>query len=273
MVNDVKEKSDDTKPQRLDALLYARGLAESRAKAKRFIQAGQVLVNDRVIDKVATQVAPDACLEVRRGLPYVSRGGFKLEKALATFSVDPADCVVADVGASTGGFTDLVLQRGAVRVYAIDAGYGQLDWKLRQDGRVVVMERTNARYVETLPEPIDLVTVDVSFISLRLILPMVARWLAPEGNVIALVKPQFEAGKHLVGKGGVVRDPKTHRMVLHRVLTFAAEEGWRVRGLTCSPIKGPKGNIEYLIWLDRIPDTSPLDIKAAIDETVAASRR
>ena len=247
---------------RLDVLVHRRGLAESREKAKRLILAGQVLVNGQVIDKVAAQVPEDAELKVRQGLPFVSRGGVKLAAALDAFHINPAGWIVADVGASTGGFTDCLLQRGAAKVYAIDVGYGQLAWKLRQDPRVVVMERTNARYLEKLPELVDLVTIDVSFISLRLILPKVPKWLVPRGQVIALIKPQFEAGRSQVGKGGVVRDIAVHRQVLRGILTWALDRGWRLHGLIRSPIKGPKGNVEFLAWLSLGQDLPELDLEA-----------
>jgi 23S rRNA (cytidine1920-2'-O)/16S rRNA (cytidine1409-2'-O)-methyltransferase len=258
--------------ERLDTLLYRRGLAESREKAKRLIMAGQVLVNGQVATKVATPVDEDARIEIRQGLPYVSRGGFKLEKALRAFGIHPEGWVAADVGASTGGFTDCLLQHGAARVYAIDVGYGQLDWRLRQDERVVVMERTNARYVDSLPEPIDLVTIDASFISLKLLLPQVARWLRPTGQVIALIKPQFEAGREQVGKGGVVRDVRTHRAVLRDILEWVVQNGWQLRGLTRSPIKGPKGNIEFLVWLgletDLAASAAAVPINEAIEQAI-----
>jgi 23S rRNA (cytidine1920-2'-O)/16S rRNA (cytidine1409-2'-O)-methyltransferase len=253
---------------RLDALVHQRGLAESREKARRLILAGQVLVDGQVLDKAGRQVDELVEVEVRHGLPYVGRGGLKLAEALDAFEIDPHGRVVADVGASTGGFTDCLLQRGAVRVYAIDVGYGQLHWDLRQDPRVVVMERTNARYLEELPEPIDLVVIDVSFISLRLILPMVKRWLNPEGDVVALVKPQFEAGADAVGKGGVVRDVNTHREVLRDILGWASEEGWVVAGLMPSPITGAKGNIEFLAWLRR-QGNLVVDIESMIASALA----
>jgi 23S rRNA (cytidine1920-2'-O)/16S rRNA (cytidine1409-2'-O)-methyltransferase len=190
-------------------------------------------------------------------MPYVSRGGYKLAGALDAFGIDPAGWVCADVGACTGGFSDVLLQRGAARVYAIDVGQGQLDWKLRQDPRVMVMERTNARYVESLPEPIDLAVIDVSFISLRLILPAVRGWLggaAGRADVVALVKPQFEAGPEAVGKGGIVRDPAVRRRVLDEVLGWAAGNGWFVAGLVRSSLVGAEGNVEYLTWLRREDD-------------------
>lgn len=257
--------------QRLDLLLVERGLVESRNRAQQLIRAGQVLVDQRVIDKPGMAVPSDADIRVRETLPYVSRGGLKLEAALDTFGIDVTGMVIADVGASTGGFTDCLLQRGAKRVYAIDVGYGQLAWRLRQDERVVVMERTNARYLRRLPEPIDLVTIDVSFISLRLILPNAVRWLAPEGQIIALIKPQFEAGPEDVGKGGVVRDPRVHRRVLCDVLGFAQGHGVALRGLMPSPVTGPAGNVEFLAWLSRGAKGESVDLDAAI-ETVIAGR-
>ena len=233
----------------MDLLLVQRGLAASRERAQALIRAGQVLVNDEVADKPGRRVAADAALRLRSRLPYVSRGGLKLGAALDAFGLDVAGWVVADVGASTGGFTDCLLQRGAARVYAIDVGYGQLAWKLRQDPRVVVMERSNVRFLERLPEPVDLATVDVSFIGLELVLPVVQRWLKPQGHIVALVKPQFEAGRKQVGKGGVVRDPAVHRQVLTRLTGWAVEQGLHVLGLIPSPITGPKGNVEFLLHL------------------------
>ena len=226
---------------RLDTLLYQRGLAESREKAQRLIAAGEVLVDGQPATKVATPVAEDATIEVRQPLRYVSRGGFKLEAALNAFGIDPQGVIAADVGASTGGFTDCLLQRGAARVYAIDVGYGQLSWSLRQDVRVVVMERTNARYVERLPESVGIVTIDASFISLRLILPQVKQWLLPSGQVVALIKPQFEAGAEQVGKGGVVRDTRVHHAVLQDVLQDAQTRGWAVWGLILLSPPWPQG--------------------------------
>jgi len=258
--------------QRLDLLLVERGLAESRSRAQQLIRAGLVLVGDRVVDKPGVQVAVDAEIRVREKLPYVSRGGLKLEAALEAFGIDVAGKVAADVGASTGGFTDCLLQRGAKRVYAIDVGYGQLAWRLRQDPRVVVMERTNARYLTALPEPIDLVTIDVSFISLRLILPNAARWLTPKGQIIALIKPQFEAGPEDVGKGGVVRNPEVHRRVLQEVLEFAWGQGLSPRGLMPSPLKGPAGNVEFLAWWVWAPEAGPADLDAALEAVVAGQR-
>lgn len=245
--------------ERLDVLLTLRGLAESRAQAQRLIRAGEVQVAGRVVDKPGTLVPVDVEVTLARRPPFVSRGGEKLDAALKAFALDVTGMVAADVGASTGGFTDCLLQHGVRRVYAIDVGYGQLDWRLRSDPRVVVMERTNARYLEQLPEPVDLVTIDVSFISLGLILPQAVRWLGVsfqggEGethggrHVIALVKPQFEAGRHEVGKGGVVRDPCVHRRVLERVMHAASGQGLGLRGLMVSPLRGPAGNVEFLAW-------------------------
>jgi 23S rRNA (cytidine1920-2'-O)/16S rRNA (cytidine1409-2'-O)-methyltransferase len=207
-----------------------------------------VRIAGQVFDKPGTQVAVHATVEVQARPRFASRGGEKLEAALVRFGLDVTSMVAADVGASTGGFTDCLLQRGACRVYAIDVGYGQLDWRLRGDDRVVVMERTNARHLESLPEPIDLVTADVSFISLGLILPAAVRWLQPGGQVVVLVKPQFEAGRREVGKGGVVRDPGVHRAVLERVVGMAAELELGLLGLMVSPLRGPAGNVEFLGW-------------------------
>ena len=234
--------------KRLDVLLVERGLAESRAQAQRLIRAGEVRVADQISDKPGMRMATNAEITVQARPRFVGRGGEKLEAALAHFELDVGGMVAADVGASTGGFTDCLLQRGARRVYAIDVGYGQLAWRLRNDQRVVVMERTNARYLDELPELVDIVTADVSFISLRLILPAALRWLRPDGQVVALIKPQFEAGRREVRKGGVVRDPETHRRVLERILEAASELGLNLRGLMPSPLRGPAGNIEFLAW-------------------------
>jgi 23S rRNA (cytidine1920-2'-O)/16S rRNA (cytidine1409-2'-O)-methyltransferase len=257
--------------KRLDALLHERGLVESRERGRRLILAGQVSVEGHVVDKVATPTDEDAHIEIAEPPPFVSRGGFKLAKALDSFGVDPTGRIAADVGASTGGFTDCLLQRGARRVYAIDVGYGQIHWDLRQDPRVIVMDRTNARYLDHLPELVDLVTIDVAFISLRLILPSVATWLAPAGQVIALIKPQFEAGPDRVGRGGVVRDLTTHREVLCGVLAWAEEHGWVVHGLIRSPITGAKGNVEFLTWLSRGAVVLSLDWLPAIREVTDQS--
>jgi 23S rRNA (cytidine1920-2'-O)/16S rRNA (cytidine1409-2'-O)-methyltransferase len=250
-------------------LLVERGLASSRERAKRLIMAGQVRVEGEISDKPGRRVPAEATLTVDQGLPYVSRGGFKLAAALDHFQVDVQGWVVADVGASTGGFSDCLLQRGARRVYAIDVGYGQLAWSLRQDPRVVVMERTNARYLETLPETVDLVTLDASFISLKLLLPVAAGWLGPQGRAIPLIKPQFEAGRRQVGKGGVVRDPHIHRQVLTDLLTWATLQGWGLWGLCPSPLRGPAGNVEFLAHLGwGAPST--LDAPAAVERALDA---
>ncbi|MBN1993020.1 MAG: TlyA family RNA methyltransferase [Anaerolineae bacterium] len=255
--------------RRLDILLTEKGLADSRSKAQALIMAGKVRVDGRPITKAGAQIPLEARLNVEDDLPYASRGGLKLAAALDEFALDPRGTVCTDVGASTGGFTDVLLQRGAARVYAIDVGYGQLAWSLRQDERVVVMERTNARYLETLPEQIDLATIDVSFISLKLIFPAVVKWLQPAGLVVALVKPQFEAGKTQVGKGGVVRDRAVQRQVLEKVLAYAAEAGLIPFGLLPSPITGPAGNQEFLIgWQCQIIH-SPLETTVAIENCLA----
>jgi len=238
-----------THKKRLDTLLVERGLADSRSKAQRLIMAGQVRSGDRVLDKPGMRVPVTVELVVREKLPFVSRGGLKLQAALAAFDVPLAGVVAADVGASTGGFTDCLLQHGVARVYAIDVGHGQLAWKLRTDPRVVVMERTNARYLTALPESIDLATIDVSFISLRLVLPAVMGWLKPEGHILPLIKPQFEAGRGQVSKGGVVRDKAIHRQALRSVLGWAADHGLYLQGLIQSPITGPAGNVEFLAHL------------------------
>jgi 23S rRNA (cytidine1920-2'-O)/16S rRNA (cytidine1409-2'-O)-methyltransferase len=251
--NSGQQSADLIRPEpalmRLDELLVLRGLAESRSQAQRLLMAGQVKVAGQVVDKAGKQVAADVAVEVKSRLPYVSRGGLKLEAALDAFGLDPAGRICADIGASTGGFTDCLLQRGAARIYAIDVGYGQLAWSLRTDRRVVVVERVNVRFLEELPERMGLVTVDVSFISLRLVLPRVATMLVPSGQTIALIKPQFEVGKKLVGKGGVVRDPQLHRLAIEQVLTAAENIGFATLGLIRSPIRGPAGNVEFLTLL------------------------
>lgn len=253
---------------RLDKLLVDRGLAETRARAQAYIMAGEVTVDGQRVDKAGTAVDEAALIELSARLPYVSRGGYKLAGALDAFRIDVTGFVCADVGACTGGFTDVLLQRGAARVYAVDVGQGQLDWKLRQDERVVVMERTNARYLTTLPEPVDLVVIDVSFISLRLILPAAAGWLEPDAQVVALIKPQFEAGPEAVGKGGVVRDPRVRRRVLEDLLGWCAQNGWAVGGLVQSSLPGADGNIEYLVHLRRDTDAIT-DVDALIASVLA----
>jgi 23S rRNA (cytidine1920-2'-O)/16S rRNA (cytidine1409-2'-O)-methyltransferase len=264
---------------RLDVLLVERGLAESRAKAQAMIMAGQVRVADQVMLKPATAVSADSAVTIDSGPRFVSRGGEKLDAALEVFAMDVRGFVCADVGASTGGFTDCLLQRGAAKIYAIDVGKGILHWKLRNDPRVVVREETNARYIELLPEPVSLVTVDASFISLKILLPVVKKWLLPvssllearkkqeERSVIALIKPQFEAGKKDVARGdGVIRDPEIHKQVLLDVLGFAQKEGFKIRGLIKSPLLGPKGNAEFLVWLGEKDADADVDLAEWVDK-------
>ena len=240
--------------ERLDVLLIKRNLAESREKAKAVIMSGNVFVEGQREDKAGSTFPPDVSIEVRgHVLPYVSRGGLKLEKALAGFDVDVKDCVCTDVGSSTGGFTDCMLQHGAKKVYAIDVGRGQLDWKLRNDPRVVCMEKTNIRYVtpEDIGEPVDFSSIDVSFISLAKVLTPIRDYLKADGEIVALIKPQFEAGREKVGKKGVVREKSTHREVIRKVMDHAQSIGFDLCALDFSPIKGPEGNIEYLIHLKK----------------------
>ena len=248
--------------ERLDVLLVARGLAETRSKAQAIIMSGEVYVDGQKVDKAGADIPLEAEIEVRGSTcPYVSRGGLKLEKALRDFGVKPEGYVCSDSGASTGGFTDCLLQQGAAKVFAIDVGYGQLAWKIRSDPRVVVMERTNIRYVtpEQLGEPLDLSVVDVSFISLKIVLPAIRKLLKPTGQVLCLIKPQFEAGKEKVGKKGVVRDPQTHLEVLEQFVILAHEQQFHILGLTFSPVKGPEGNIEFLahLTLNDFPESCP----------------
>lgn len=253
--------------ERLDVLLVQRNLIESREKAKAVIMSGDVYVAGQRVDKAGTMVSLEAEIEVRGNVcPYVSRGGLKLEKALRDFGVDPTGYVCSDSGASTGGFTDCLLQQGAKKVFAIDVGYGQLAWSIRTDPRVVCMERTNIRYVkpEDLGEPLDLSVVDVSFISLGIVLPAIKELLKPDGQVLCLIKPQFEAGKEKVGKKGVVRDPAVHQEVLENFVALAKRLEFTIRDITFSPVKGPEGNIEFLGHLcrtpgeDRYPDLNEL---------------
>lgn len=253
--------------KRLDVLLVEQGYADSRTKAQAIIMSGQVYVAGQKADKPGISYDESAELEVRgASCPYVSRGGLKLEKALHDFDVDPTGFVCSDSGASTGGFTDCLLQQGASKVFAIDVGYGQLDWKIRSDPRVVVMERTNVRYVtpEQLGEPLDLSVVDVSFISLKIVLPVIKTFLKSDGQVLCLIKPQFEAGRDKVGKKGVVRDPETHKEVLDDFIDLANQLNFKILGLTFSPVKGPEGNIEFLGHLTLgekegiLPDTRSL---------------
>ena len=253
---------------RLDVLLTERGLAESRERAKAVIMSGRVSVAGNRADKPGAQVDSGADIEVRPSPEYVSRGGQKLEKALKYFCVRTAGKVCVDCGASTGGFTDCLLKNGARLVYAVDVGYGQLAWSIRSDPRVIVMERTNIRYVtpdmfEIKPE---LAVVDVSFISLRLVLPVIRGLITADGEALCLIKPQFEAGREKVGKKGVVRDPETHRAVLDAFIRDAEKSGFKIRGMTFSPITGPEGNIEYLGWLRGGTEDEPVDTGSVVSE-------
>ena len=259
---------------RLDVLLVERGFAPTRQKAQAIIMAGSVFVAGQRADKPGTAVANEAELEVRgHTLRYVSRGGLKLEKAMQTFPITLEGKTCADIGASTGGFTDCMLQNGARRVYAVDVGYGQLDWKLRSDERVVCLERTNARYLSTeqIPEPLDFASIDVSFISLKLIFPALYPLLREGGEIACLIKPQFEAGREKVGKKGVVRDPAVHLEVLEHFLIHAKENHFTVLGITYSPIRGPEGNIEYLGFLRKSeePDAA-VDPQAIVEASHTA---
>ena len=259
---------------RLDVLLVERGLEQTRQRAQAMIMSGLVFVDGQRVDKAGTAVPNDAQIEVRGNtLRYVSRGGLKLEKAMTTFGLKLDGCVCADIGASTGGFTDCMLQNGAKKVYAVDVGYGQLAWSLRTDERVVCMERTNVRYLDAqqISEQVDFVSIDVSFISLSLVVPPLAALLREGGQMVALVKPQFEAGREKVGKKGVVRDPAVHREVLEKACALAQEAGLCVRGLTYSPIKGPEGNIEFLCWLQKgVPAGPQPDIAGLVQSAHAA---
>ena len=248
--------------KRLDVLLVERLYADSRTKAQAIIMSGNVYVNGQKADKPGTSFEETVDIEVRGAVcPYVSRGGLKLEKALRDFGVKPEGYVCSDSGASTGGFTDCLLQQGAKKVFAIDVGYGQLDWKIRSDERVVVMERTNIRHVtpDDLGEPLDLSVIDVSFIGLEIVLPTIKTLLKPTGQVLCLIKPQFEAGKENVGKKGVVRDPKIHKMVLDNFVALVKSLDFKILGLTFSPVKGPEGNIEFLghLTLSDVPGIEP----------------
>ncbi|MDY2629475.1 MAG: TlyA family RNA methyltransferase [Lachnospiraceae bacterium] len=261
--------------ERLDILLVNKGLAPSREKAKALIMSGIVYVDGQKEDKPGSVFDTEKTVEVKgSALKYVSRGGLKLEKAMEVWPIELTDCICMDIGASTGGFTDCMLQNGAIRVYAVDSGRGQLDWKLRQDERVICMEKTNARYLDhnLIPEPIDFFSVDVSFISLSKILPPAYELLKEGGQAVCLIKPQFEAGREKVGKKGVVRDRKVHVEVIESVAACAGSMGFSILGLDYSPIKGPEGNIEYLIWLGKgcdrpqeapyIPDAEQITVKA-----------
>ena len=261
--------------KRLDVLLFEKGMVPSRERAKAIIMSGIVYVNNQKADKAGMSIPEDAEIEIRgKTNSFVSRGGLKIEKALNYFQIDPKDLCVMDIGASTGGFTDCMLTRGARKVYSIDVGYGQLAWKLRQDPRVVCMERTNIRYVtpEQLEDVPDFAVIDVSFISLKLVLPVVANLLQEHGRIACLIKPQFEAGKGKVGKKGVVRDPEIHLEVLQSFIENAHEAGFHVYSLTFSPIKGPEGNIEYLLYLQNTPNEEEMavpdpDVKALVSES------
>jgi 23S rRNA (cytidine1920-2'-O)/16S rRNA (cytidine1409-2'-O)-methyltransferase len=258
---------------RVDLLLVSSGLVESRAKAQALIMAGQIRVDGELVVKPSDKVSTSAEVLIDEGNAFVSRGGNKLLAALEAFAVNVSGKVCADVGASTGGFTDCLLQHGASKVYAIDVGYGILHWKLRQDVRVIVMERTNARFLEVLPEPVELVSVDASFISLSYLLPVIKNWFSGrDGSMIALIKPQFEAGREQARQhAGVIKDEAVHVEVLHRVLSQAEEIGYSVRGLIASPIKGPKGNIEFLVDLAAIPPGESLDHTALIASALAGA--
>lgn len=255
--------------KRLDSLIYELGFTQSREKARGVIMAGLVYVDNQKADKPGTQYPVSAKIEVRGGTPkYVSRGGFKLEKAMQSFSIDLKDSITMDIGASTGGFTDCMLQNGAKKVYSIDVGYGQLDWKLRNNEKVVNLERTNVRYIteEKVPDKIDFFSVDVSFISLKLVLPAARKLMNDNAKAVCLIKPQFEAGRENVGKKGVVRDPKVHIDVVESIVDYCVNNGFNVLGLDFSPIKGPEGNIEYLIYIERsengklMTDTAPEEL-------------
>lgn len=254
------------KRRRLDRLLLERGLAQSREQAQRLIMAGEVSVNDQVPLKPSTAVIGNEDISVRSRPPFVSRAGVKLAAALGQFNIPVNGLVALDVGASTGGFTDCLLQLGALRVYAVDVGYGQLAWKLRQDRRVIVMERVNARYLTSLPEAIDIATFDVSFISLDKVVTPVVKLLKPQASIVALVKPQFEAGRGQVGRGGVVRDREVHRDVLLRFITWARNQGLSFQGLMVCPILGPAGNVEFPVYLGR----GIRDPELCVDELVEA---
>ncbi len=252
---------------RLDTILVDRGLFSSREKAKASIMAGIVYVDGQKVDKAGTSVDDQADIHIKESLcPYVSRGGLKLEKALELFPFDLKDAVCADIGASTGGFTDCMLKKGAKKVFAIDVGYGQLDWKLRNDCRVINMEKTNIRYLDmdTIDCHMDFISIDVSFISLRLVFPVAAQMLGEKGSLVCLVKPQFEAGREQVGKKGIVRDEKVHKEVIEHVIKYGEENGLYPHGLTYSPVTGAKGNIEYLLYLTKQPEQEGVPIEDVV---------
>lgn len=266
----MSERTTPSKKQRLDLLLVEQRLADSRERAKRLIMAGEVKVDGQPITKPGTQVSTDATVEVTDRMPYVSRGGIKLAAALDSFGIPVVGREAVDVGASTGGFTDCLLQYGARHVYAIDVGYGQLAWKLRNDTRVTVIERTNIRYLEQLPHGaiVDLAVIDASFISLQLVLPPTLRLLTPHADIVALIKPQFEAGKQQVGKGGVIRDERVHRQVIQQTWEAANQQSLGIGGLCASPLLGPAGNAEFLIWMRRGLDDS-ISADEAINDALA----
>lgn len=260
-----------TERKRLDVAVFERGLATTRAKARGMIMAREVMVNGNIIDKTGTRVRDEDEITLKSKPRFVSRGGEKLAGALADFKYDVEGKICADVGASTGGFTDCLLQNDALRVYAIDVGYGQIDYKLRQDSRVIMLERTNARHLQALDELVELVVIDASFISLRLLLPTIKGWLQEQSDIIALIKPQFEAGKDDVGKGGIVRDHAVHKRVLETTLSFCSEIGFSINGLTVSKITGANGNIEFLVWLSNsISDKTRNDIEYLIEHCLGA---
>lgn len=250
--------------QRIDTLLVEKQFFDSREKAKKALMSGIIYVDNRLVDKAGTKINVEANIEVKgKTMPYVSRGGYKLEKAIEEFDLNLDNKIAMDVGSSTGGFTDCMLQNGANKVYAVDVGYGQLDWKLRQDKRVVCMERTNIRYVkpEDIDDKLDFVSIDVAFISLKIVLPAVKELVKEEGEIVFLIKPQFEAGREKVGKNGVVRDKKIHKQVIEDTLKFARDLGLTIKKLTYSPITGPKGNIEFLAYTLNRSSESLLDIE------------
>ena len=262
----LDDKIMSMKKMRLDQLIVERRLVETMSKANGFIMAGQVLVNGEIVDKKGTMVLVDSKVYIDKGMRYVSRGGLKLEKALSTWSISVDNVVCADVGISTGGFTDCMLQNGAKRVYGVDVGKGIVHWKLRQDKRVILLENTNARYLDVLPEVPALVTVDVAFISLRLLLAKVRGWLNDRGGyILALIKPQFEARRNEVGKGGVVRSAKIHREVLERILEHSIKIGLRPLGLVKSPILGASGNLEFFLYLSNNRDEIGVNPEKLID--------
>lgn len=265
-----------SKRKRLDILLTDRGFYSSRERAKAAIMAGLVMVNGKKIDKAGTGIDEHANIIVEKDpMPFVGRGGLKLERALEFFKIDVTGNKAVDIGASTGGFTDCLLKRGAQKVYAVDVGYGQLAWKLRRDPRVVIMERTNIRYVnfEDIGELCDIITIDVSFISLELVLPVAKSLLKPEGKIVALIKPQFEAGREKVGRKGIIKEPSVHREVVLKVYDFITDIGLRVKGITHSPITGAGGNIEYFIYAsgEREPENEEIPVRDKIDEIIKIS--